>query len=99
MNAIELEVTKVTPTVKSKRPGFIHTLKHNETKVVQTPFGQKTQVEQVTYYLKLDIQNPVGRKAIVDLDQFEISERPYVVDDPTSDLHGQTITVKWLHLK
>ena len=93
---INLAVAKCSP---SKNGGFILKLQHKEVaKTVTTAFGNKTQESQATYYMKVDNAVALGFKADLDISQFRVVERPYVVEDPTSELNGQTIQLKWLHL-
>lgn len=95
MANIQLEVVKSTASTKG---GHILKLQHKESKSIETPFGKKTQESQETYYMKVDNPGTVGFKAELDLSQFRIIERDFKVEDPNSDLNGQTIQLKWLSL-
>ena len=95
MPTVNLEVVKSTP---STRGGHILKLQHKESKYIDTPFGKKTQESQETYYMKVDNPGQVGFKADLDLAQFRVIERDFTVEDPNSDLNGQTIQLKWLSI-
>jgi hypothetical protein len=95
MSTINLEVVKSTP---SKNGGHILKLQHKESKSIDTPFGKKTQESQETYYMKVDDAGQLGFKAELDISQFRVIERDFTVEDPQSDLNGQTIQLKWLSL-
>lgn len=92
---INLEVLSST---KSKNGGFINKLQNKSEISVETPFGNKTQTQQTTYYMKTDTQAKVGFKADLDVAQFDVVERMYTVEDESSDLHGQEIPLKWLQI-
>lgn len=96
-NLISLTVVQCTP---SSNGGFITKLQNiTDDHTVSTDFGAKTAKKQVTYYCKFDTANPVGKVGNIDLDMFEVQERPYTIDDTSSDDHGKTIQCKWLHIK
>lgn len=93
----------VNLTVKSctasSNGGFILKLQNKSTKEITTPFGKKVSDHQETYYMKVaDNSARVGFNADLDLSQFNIVERPYTIDDPNSDINGQTIQLKWLQI-
>ena len=48
--------------------------------------------------MKVDNPGQVGFKADLDLAQFRVIERDFTVEDPNSDLNGQTIQLKWLSI-
>jgi len=50
-------------------------------------------VSQTTYYISLPEQVKVGKEFDLDLGQFNITEHPF--ETPT----GETIQLKWLHIK
>lgn len=85
-------------TVSSKG-GAILKLVHKENKSLQTPFGMKTSTTQQTFYMKVDA--PVALNTVGELDPatFNVVERPYTITDPASDMNGQEVMLKWLHLK
>ena len=93
-----LNLQVMTSTATEKNDGYIVKLQHSSTKNEKTPFGVKTQKVQHTFYMKLDDAPEVGFKADMNLDEWRITERPYIIDDETSDMHGQTIMLKWLHM-
>ena len=95
MSTINLEVVKSTPSTKG---GHIIKLQHKDSKSIDTPFGKKTQESQETYYMKVDNPGTVGFKADLDLSNFRVIERDFTINDPKSDLNGQTIQLKWLSL-
>lgn len=70
---------KVTKSTASSNGGYIITLQSKETKTMDTPFGKKVQESQLTYYMKVTEAQPVGKEAPMDVDLFEIVERPYVI--------------------
>jgi hypothetical protein len=49
--------------------------------------------------MKTDTSPGVGFSAELDPNNFMIKERGYVVDDPASEINGETVQLKWLHLK
>lgn len=89
---------KVAQCTESKRGGAIIKLVHEETKSMDTPFGKKTSKIQQTFYMKVDQPVKVGTEGALDPTEFKIVERPFTVDDPNSDINGQEIMLKWLHL-
>ena len=95
MSTISLTVVKSTP---SKNGGHILKLQNKQSKTIATPFGQKTQSSQETYYMKVDAPQAVGFTATLDTDAYKVIERDFVITDPTSDLNGQTIQLKWLSI-
>ncbi len=96
MANLMLSVAKATQTKDKK---FILKLQHKSSKQMQTPFGMKTVEHQETYYMKTDTSPGIGFSAELDPNTFIIKERDYLVEDPNSDMNGQTIQLKWLHLK
>ena len=50
-------------------------------------------VSQTTYYISLPEQVEVGKEFDVDLSQFTIAEHPF--ETPS----GETIQLKWLHIR
>lgn len=96
-NLLELTVVQCTP---SSNGGFITKLQNvTDEQTVTTDFGTKTAKKQITYYCKFDTANTVGKKGNIDLDMFEVQERPYTIEDAASEDNGKTIQCKWLHLK
>lgn len=96
-NVINLSVVTCTPSVNG---GVILKLQNKtEAKAVETAFGTKTASKQTTYYMKVDKPIAVGFKADLDIDAFEVVERPYTIEDENSEDNGKTINCKWLHIK
>jgi hypothetical protein len=93
-----LELQCVSSTETQDKTGYINKLQHKSTISATTPFGAKTQPVQHTFYMKTDTPVKPGFKASLNLDEYRITERPYDIDDASSDLNGQTIMLKWLHL-
>lgn len=91
MSTVNLKVVSATA---SKNGGFIHKLQSNTTKVVKTVFGAKTQESQATYYMKLDEAAPIGMEAELDLSEFKVVDREFLLEDT-----GEIIMLKWIHLK
>jgi len=93
---VNLELISSTP---SSNGGFVLKLQNKSTKEIVTPFGKKVSDHQETYYMKVaENACQVGFKADLDLSQFNIIERPFVVTDEQSDLKGQTLQLKWLQI-
>lgn len=95
MNKIKVKVAKVS-TQASTNGNFIHTVK-TEGKKVQV-LGQEKMSGQLTYFIALAKPTPVGSEHEIDLDQFTITERPYVVEDKTTG-ERKELMLKWLHVK
>jgi len=87
-----LELIKSTSSVNG---GFINKLQSKTS--MATVFGNKD--SQITYYMKTKDQVPVGTKGDLPLEMFNTIDRPYTIDDPSSENHGDTIMCKWLELK
>ena len=66
--------------------------KINHTTTVETVFGTKSKNE--AFYVSGTKQVPVGTEIDVDLNQFQVKEYPY-----TNESTGETMQLKWLHLK
>ncbi len=94
-NLIRLNVVQSTP---SSRGGFIVKLQNSTTRTEQTEFGSKTVGSQQTYYMKLD-EEPTVQSADLDLDRYQVVERDFLISDEKSPSFGQTVQLKWLHLK
>ena len=89
-------VEKCTASTKG---GAILKLVHKEDKSLQTPFGMKTSTTQQTFYMKVDQPVALNTKGELDPATFSVVERPFVINDPQSDMNGQEVMLKWLHLK
>jgi hypothetical protein len=91
-----IKLTCISSTASSNG-GFILKLQNKDVQTIATPFGEKTQGKQQTYYMKVDGPCKVGLIAPLDLDQFKIVER--VFDRPT-EIEGvkEPVTLKWLQL-
>lgn len=93
-----LRVSKVTA---SSNGGFVVTLKEDnknvQSVIVDTPFGKATKSDGRetlnTYYMKLNDSPPINLEAEIDLDDYNIVERPFTTDS------DKDIDMKWLHLK
>lgn len=97
--ATQLVLLTLVSSTPSQNGGFILKLQNKSTKEIATPFGKKVSDHQETYYMKVAENTcQVGFKAEMDLSQFNIVERPYTIDDPNSDINGQTIQLKWLQI-
>ena len=96
MTTVNLTLISKTP---SENGGEILKLQNADEKAEQTAFGMKTQKTQVTYYMKVD-KCPLakGKSADLDLDMFNIVERPFEIEDEETK-EMKTIHLKWLHLK
>jgi hypothetical protein len=70
---------KVTKSTLSSNGGYIITLQSKESKSMQTPFGLKTQESQLTYYMKVTEAQPIGKEADMDINLFDVVERPYTI--------------------
>lgn len=91
-----LELVSAT---ESKNGGHILKLQNKDVKSAETPFGLKTQKTQHTFYMKVDaVAGKVGDKHEMNLDEFKIIERPYTIDDDTSENNGDEIMLKWLSI-
>ena len=90
--------TCISSTPTSKNDGFITKL---QGKVVKTAdmgaFGTKTQINQETYYIKMQNQVPVNTTAPLDLSKFRIQEEAYTI--PEGPDAGKVVNLKWLFLK
>ena len=93
-----MQKLKCVKCTSSKNGGFILKLQNKEEKSIETPFGKKTQTSQNTYYMKVDEECAVGTEAELNVDDFNVIERQYTIDDESSDLHGETIQLKWLSI-
>ena len=93
MSIVKLTVDK---SKSSKNGGFVLTLKELGTSMAKsTPFGDtKTNPVKATYYMKTDTAPAVGFEAEIDLDDYDIIERPFTPEDSDTE-----ITLKWLHIK
>jgi hypothetical protein len=97
-----IKLTCISSTASSNG-GFILKLQNKETLTIATPFGDKTQGTQQTFYMKVDGACPVGKVAQLDLDMFKIVPRPF--DLPESGTLGtpgykapELITLNWLQI-
>lgn len=95
MSKINVTVTKVS-NEPTKNGNYIHTLK-TEGKVVEV-LGQKKNANQLTYFIALPGITPVGTESQIEMDMFNITERPFDVTDEQSG-ETQTLLLKWLHVK
>ena len=84
----EFEVISSNPSNEGK--SFVTKLHHEET--VVTVFGSKSKRE--TYYVSGSKQLEVGKKVSINLEDWRIQEYPY-----TNESTGETMILKWLHLK
>lgn len=75
---------------KNEKGGFV--TKITSEVEVKTPFSMKTKKE--TYYVSGTDQLEVGSAIDVDMDMFRVQEYPFEQPDT-----GETIMLKWLHLK
>lgn len=84
---------------KSTNGGEILKLQNKqEGKTLKTAFGTKTQNVQITYYMKVDeCPLKVGSKETLDLDMFNIVERPFTIEE--GENAGSDIILKWLQIK
>jgi hypothetical protein len=95
-NKVEVTVSKVSAQPTSNG-NFIHTLKTEGNNAV-TVFGEEKKANGLTYYIALKGQQKVGAKDTIDLDLFNIVERPFDVTDEQSG-EVTTYLLKWLHVK
>lgn len=107
MNKVLLTCISSTPSVNG---GFVVKLQSTSDLVVTTAFGTKTQKSQLTYYIKLDTTVKPGFAAELDLSQFEIVERPFMLDVAATaanpaigqaavPAHQEEIMLKWLQIR
>lgn len=83
----------VSCTQTDKGDGFIVKFQHQSDKTADLGFATKTQKHQETYYIKLDTAVDVDSEHELNLDLFDIKERPFTTDE------GETVQLKWLFLK
>lgn len=96
-STITLTVQSVT---SSSNGGFIMKLQNKSEKTVETPFGSKTQTNQLTRYIKINTTAAkVGDNITADLSEFNEVQRPYEIKDPASPMNGKTVMLTWLQLK
>lgn len=92
---IKVKVTKVSaqPTTNGN---YIHTVKTEGKKV--SVLGQEKMSGQLTYFIALPGQTPVGSEHEIDLSKFNITERPMEVTDEATG-ETRSLPLKWLHIK
>ena len=94
MAKIKITVSKVSE--KTTNGNFIHTLKSDGT--VTKVFGQDCIGNGLTYFVALKGPAKINSSEIIDLDRFDIVERPLeTTDDETGE--QKTILLKWLYPK
>lgn len=90
---LNLKCASCTPTEKAD--GFILKLVHSHTIEKKTPFGNKVQPVQHTFYMKVQDECKPDFAADMNLDEWRITERPFVIDENGEE---KEILLKWLHL-
>lgn len=94
MNNVKLTCISASP---SENGGFILKLQNKSDKVVASAFGTTTQKQQQTYYMKVATACKVGFAAELDLDNYKVTEMPYVLPEGAENA-GETVQLKWLFL-
>jgi hypothetical protein len=92
-NLINVTVTKVTEATTGN---FIHTLK-TEGKTIKV-LGQDMPSNSLTYYAALKGPAELNSKGDIDLDAFDIVERPFNTTDKDTG-EELTLKLKWLYPK
>ena len=91
-----------TFTVESSSPtkngNFCNKLINKDTITIETDFGKVKQERSTTYYLFTDKQNDEGLKAQLNLDVFDIVEKPYKFVDQETGAEEE-ISLKYLYPK
>ena len=98
---LQFEVISATP---SKNGGFVVKLKHQSEVSVETAFGAVSANKQLTYLTKMNNAPTVGVKGPLDLNMFDVQERPFVIpatneQGQPNDNAGEIIQMKWLSPK
>ena len=94
MAKIKITVTKVSE--KTSNGNYIHTLKSEGT--VIKVLGGDCVGQGLTYFVALKQAAKVDSSEILDLDRFDIVERPLdIVDEETGE--ERTLLLKWLYPK
>ena len=92
-NLINVTVAKVTEATTGN---FIHTLK-TEGKTIKV-LGQDMVANGLTYYAALKSDAGVNSKGEIDLDAFDVVERPFNTTDKDTG-EELTLKLKWLYPK
>lgn len=91
---VKVSVLKVSE--KTTNGNFIHTLK-TEGETIKV-LGQDMVGNGVTYYAALKGAAKKGAQEVIDLDRFDVVERPYeFTDEATQEV--RTAMLKWLYPK
>jgi hypothetical protein len=94
MAKIKITVTKVSE--KTSNGNYIHTLK-SEGATIKV-LGQDCVGTGLTYFVALKQAAQVNASEIMDLDRFDVVERPFdIVDEETGE--ERTLLLKWLYPK
>jgi hypothetical protein len=94
----KLALKCVKCTENETKDGFVLTLKHERVEETKTPFGLKKTPVSLTFYMKVSEACAEGFEAVMNIDDFNIKEYAYVVEDEET---GEEVTLwlKWLHAK
>ena len=88
-------------TVESSNPttnnSFCNKLVAKNQIIVPTAFGNNVSNTQETYYLFTDKQNAKGFEAELNLDSFDIVEKPYAITKEDGTM--ETVNLKYLYPK